>query len=235
MTSHQPQRVHAQTGDPRLLLASRSPRRRALLSEAGFAHEACHPGFEDGPLRPGKVTPGQWVASLAKLKAWAGARTPEARALLASSDVVVLGADTACVMDGVLIGTPGTAEEAAKMVRAFANREHEVVTGVALLRVERSGVEEGSRVLFADRALVRMGHLSESELEKYIASGAWQGKAGGYNIAERMQAGWDISFVGDQTSIMGLPMRRLAGALAGMGVVSCLPAFREKSLAGGGA
>jgi septum formation protein len=188
-----------------------------LLTEAGYAHEACHPGFEDGPLVPGKVTPAQWVASLAKLKAWAGARTPEAQQLLATSDLVVVGADTACVMDGVLIGTPQTAEQARAMVRAFANREHEVVTGVALLHVAQQGTQS-ARVLFADRALVRMGALSERELDAYVSSGAWQGKAGGYNIAERMQAGWDLSFEGDQTSIMGLPMARLARALATLGV-----------------
>jgi septum formation protein len=211
--------LHDQPGrTPRLLLASRSPRRRALLTEAGYAHEACHPGFEDGPLRPGKVTAGQWVASLAKLKAWAGARTPEAGALLETSDLVVLGADTACVMDGVLIGTPATADEAAAMVRAFANREHEVVTGVALMRVARGRAQDGARVLFADRALVRMGELSEAELAAYVASGAWAGKAGGYNIAERIAAGWDISFEGDVASIMGLPMRRLGGVLSRMGI-----------------
>lgn len=205
------------SGAPALLLASRSPRRRSLLAEAGFAHAACTPGFEDGPLRPGKVSASQWVASLAKLKAWAGAQTAEARELLQHGEVVVLGADTACVMNGVLIGTPRDADEAARMVRAFADREHEVVTGVAVLRVQRGG-NTTARTMFADRAIVRMGPLREDELEKYINTKQWQGKAGGYNIAERIAAGWEIAFEGDQTSIMGLPMKRVPGVLLRMGV-----------------
>lgn len=209
-----------------LLLASRSPRRRSLLTEAGFSHQVCSPGFEDGPLRPGAVSPSQWVASLAKLKAWAGTQTSEASALLATRDVVVLGADTACVMDGTLIGTPVDANEAAHMVRAFANREHEVVTGVAIVRCTRgmTGTAKRnesvaiSRTMFADVARVRMGAMSERELEAYIASNLWQGKAGGYNIAERIANGWDISFTGDQTSIMGLPMLRVPRMLRVFGV-----------------
>jgi septum formation protein len=211
---------------PQLLLASRSPRRRSLLTEAGYTHAACTPGFEDGPLRPGKVTPAQWVASLAKLKAWAGSQTPEARELLSQGSVVILGADTACVMDNLLIGTPRDADEAAKMVRAFANREHFVVTGVALARFTQSCTSSEltahqsmqCRMMFADTALVRIGDISQSQLDTYIESNLWQGKAGGYNIAERIAAGWDITYQGDQTSIMGLPMQRLPRALLKMGI-----------------
>jgi septum formation protein len=203
---------------PRVLLASRSPRRRALLDEAGIAHDITHPGFEDGVLVPGNVQPAQWVASLAYLKAWAGAASEAARA---GGGVVVLGADTACLMDDRLIGTPSSEAEAREIIRAFANRDHEVLTGVALLDLRGyDGLLEvlpaERRRMLVDRARVRVGEIHEDEVERYLRTGDWQGKAGAYNLSERLAAGWPIQFEGDHTTIMGLPMRALLRALDGM-------------------
>jgi septum formation protein len=190
---------------PRLLLASRSPRRRELLAAAGIEHIAAAPSFDDSALSPGRVaSPANWVMSLAYLKAWAQASAhPEA--------AVVLGSDTACVMDGAMIGTPQTLGEARAMIRAFASREHEVVTGVALIDRRDGGAV--ARHLFADAARVTMGALSDSDLENYLASGQWHGKAGGYNLLERIDAGWPLTYQGDPTTIMGLPMNRLVDRL----------------------
>ncbi|MCX5690049.1 MAG: Maf family protein [Planctomycetota bacterium] len=195
----------AATAMPRLLLASRSPRRRELLAAAGIDHVAAAPSFDDSALSPGKVaSPANWVMSLAYLKAWAQALAhPEAP--------VVLGSDTACVMDGAMIGTPQTLGEARTMIRAFANREHEVVTGVALIDRRDGGTPR--RHLFCDSALVTMGSLSDADLETYLAGGHWHGKAGGYNLLERIDAGWPLTYQGDPTTIMGLPMNRLVDRL----------------------
>lgn len=188
----------------RVVLASRSPRRTWLLGLAGITHETMLPGFEDGVLVPGKV-PGTLVpAALAYLKAWAVAQR------LGSAETgnrVVIGADTACTMDGSLIGTPTNADDARQMIRTFMDREHEVLTGVALVR------EGTKREMFVDRARVWMGRLSEEELMEYVDSGAWQGKAGGYNLLDRLNAGWPLRYEGDPTTIMGLPMKRLVGRL----------------------
>ncbi|MBS0196074.1 MAG: Maf family protein [Planctomycetes bacterium] len=191
--------------DRRVLLASRSPRRRELLSEAGVAHFAEHPGFDDAVLEPGEVGPEQWVASLAYLKAWAKSRESDAP--------VVIGADTACVMDGRLIGTPRHAAEAEGMIRGFMGRGHEVVTGVAIIS-RADGVEK--RSMFSEWATVRVGMLTEEQIAGYVASKAWEGKAGAYNLRERIDAGWPIEFTGDPTTIMGLPMRALMRRLSTM-------------------
>ncbi len=215
-----------------ILLASRSPRRRQLLDQWGFEHIALSPGFEDGMLTPGEVTPAQWVASLAYLKAWAGAMLPEAKS---GGGHLVVGADTTCVLDGKMLGTPTTVEEAEAMIRAFAQRIdlpegsasgaqhtgrlHEVLTGVAIVDVrEGDGLVPlaGTRTVFVDGARVRMGELTDQQISEYVASGEWKGKAGGYNLAERLAAGWPITFEGDQTTIMGLPMERLSKVLRGM-------------------
>jgi len=187
---------------PSLLLASRSPRRRTLLTDAGISHEAEHPGFEDGVLKPGHVSPAQWVMSLAFLKAWTKARQLSERR-------TVIGADTTCVLNGAMLGTPRDADEAGTMLRAFRRGPHEVITGVALVESTT-----GRRRLFADRAVVTFGDLADASIDAYVASGEWQGKAGAYNLAERLSAGWPITFQGDPSTIMGLPMGVLSRELA---------------------
>lgn len=214
----QPSNTNSQTPKPvavapvvvgrnlRLFLASRSPRRRELLAEAGYLFDFDHPGLEDSELPEGDVTPRQWVAALAYLKARAGLDV--ARATHRTPDIIV-GADTACVMNDRLIGTPITASEARNMIADFANREHEVVSGLALVCVK-----SGRRLLASDSARVWVGALSHTQIDDYISSGMWQGKAGAYNLTERTAAGWPIRYEGDPATIMGLPMTVLADRLA---------------------
>jgi len=191
---------------PPLLLASRSPRRRWLLTQAHIAHEAVHPGFDDAILIPGDIrSPSQWVCALAYLKAWTASHTASHR--------LILGADTACVMDGRMIGTPRDADEARAMIRDFTDRDHEVVTGVAL--IDRRGTIS-VRTLFSDLAHVRMGSLTDEAIETYIASEQWMGKAGAYNLLDRLGAGWPIEYTGDPTTIMGLPMNALVRRLSAL-------------------
>lgn len=211
-----------------LLLASRSPRRRELLRAHGFAHEVTTPGFEDGELEPGDASPRQWVAALATLKAWAGAREAAA---WQQGGRVVLGADTACLLDGTLVGTPTSHQQAGAMLRAFAQRSHDVLTGVAI--IDLRGLQLDSRALVSDAALmaavparrrrvfvdvatVTVGPLTDAQVDEYVATEAWKGKAGGYNFAERVDAGWPLAAMGDHATIMGLPMNKLAPLLRSM-------------------
>lgn len=204
----------ADAAQPLIWLASRSPRRRELLTAAGLRHVAEHPGLEDSELVPGAVTPREWVAALAYLKASAGAA-------IASGAVTertwVLGADTACVSGEAMIGTPHNVDEARAMMRTFRETEHEVVTGVALIELEPGvspTIVPARRSLFSTSALVRWGTVDDDEIERYLTSGQWQGKAGGYNLRERLEAGWPITFAGDPTGVMGLPMEALLRKLA---------------------
>lgn len=184
-----------------VFLASRSPRRRELLDKHGIKHTAAHPGFDDAILEPGRCTPRQWVAALAYLKASAGLSK-------AGHGPIVLGADTLCVKDGVMLGTPHSAQEASSILRSLSGGTHEVLTGVALI-----DTTTGRRHVFVDQARVHMGPLTEAMIESYVATGQWQGKAGGYNLRERLDAGWPITFEGDEGTIMGLPMRKLGDRL----------------------
>jgi septum formation protein len=198
---------------PRLILASQSPRRRQLLAEYGLVHEAVHPGIDDAELLPGRVAPAQWVAALAYLKAAAGLELLRGRGL--EGPLLILGADTACVKGSRLIGTPTDAAEAEETIRALQDGVHDVVTGVALIR--QSAPTAGiMRQIFADRARVTVGHIGEDRIREYVASEQWRGKAGGYNLVERIEAGWPIEYEGDPTTVMGLPMRALMERLASL-------------------
>jgi septum formation protein len=202
-------------GLPRLLLASQSPRRRLLLREHGVEHDAEHPGVDDGELSPGRVTPEQWVAALAYFKAAAGARKQAPPGPGAGGHHrLVLGADTVCVKNGELLGQPRDAQDARRMLKLLENGSHEVLTGVAIIdpRAEASGGGGGGvgwRHLFVDRARVRVGSIGDDKIQAYVASGEWRGKAGAYNLGERIAAGWPITYEGDPTTVMGLPMEAL--------------------------
>jgi len=193
-------------GGRRLFLASGSPRRRELLADAGVDFEVVRAGVDDGVLCRGRASPWEWAEALAYLKAAAGLSMVLARG--ESRAVVVLGADTVCVLDGEVIGQPRDAADAGRIIRAFRDREHEVVTGVALI-----DSETGEREMWHDTATVRLGALSDEAVDSYASSGAWRGKAGAYNLAERLAAGWPICFEGDATTVMGLPMGQLRGRL----------------------
>ncbi len=195
-----------------IVLASRSPRRRELLEAAGYAHVAIDPGVEDSHLRPGRVEPGEWAMALAYLKAAAGVGRAGELGIEAG---VVIGADTICVHGGRVFGKPGSADEARDMIRAFFDAEHDVITGVALLR---PGV--GERALFWRSVRVRVTAVPDETLNAYVDSGHWQGKAGGYNLRERLDDGWAIDADGDHGAVMGLPMSDLAPRLTALGIAA---------------
>lgn len=196
---------------PQLLLASSSPRRKRLLEEAGLPFEASHPGIDDGPLAPGEVSPEQWVASLAFLKASAG--IDALPALSRDEHWLVLGADTLVVQGNQLIGQPTDAEHAREIIRTLADNTHHVHTGVSILDPRK-----GERHLFVDSAQVTVGHIPDADIDGYLHTGLWKGKAGAYNLYERLDAGWPITFTGDPTTIVGLPMQRLILLLARLGI-----------------
>ncbi len=199
-------------GLPRVLLASRSARRRLMLEDAGIEHDLIDSGVDDGELRPGKVDAEHWVAALAYLKAAAARErvSQDGDAVRDARGMVVLGADTVVVDDGEIIGQPRDRADAERILRRLIGGEHEVLTGVAMVEVST-----GRRDLLVDRARVRVGSVAEAELQKYLDSGMWAGKAGAYNLAERVEAGWPIEVEGDPGTVMGLPMRRLEARLAG--------------------
>ena len=124
----------------------------------------------------------------------------------------LVAADTMCVDGARVIGKPADAAEARAMVSAFRGRTHRVVTGLCV--VDRAS---GVRTIRSDEAVVSLGALSDAEIDRYVASGDWRGKAGGYNYADRAAAGWPLACAGDPETVMGLPSRIVLGILGRQG------------------
>lgn len=187
-------------------LASASPRRRMLLLEAGFGVIVEPSDLDDGRLKRGDVSPGAWVMALAWFKARRVAERilPSTAFVQAESNRFVLAADTICVHEGRLLGQPGDAIEARGMMELMRDSTHTTLTGVCLF-----DPDPGRRFITFDEATVKMGAISDAAIEEYIGSGHWRGKAGAYNLSERIEAGWPIQCLGDPTTVMGLPMRKL--------------------------
>jgi septum formation protein len=191
-----------------LWLASASPRRTQLLREAGIQHEVIVPVIDDGRLQPGGCEPVRWVMSLAYLKARAAAEGLRERGV---SRGLVLGADTVCALsDGRILGQAASEGTARDMIRSVAGTAHQTITGVCVLSIHKGMTR---RLMVHDAAVVHVGDLTADQVEEYVVGGTWRGKAGAYNLAERVAAGWPIVCEGDPTTVMGLPMRRLPGWL----------------------
>jgi septum formation protein len=186
-----------------LHLASRSPRRRALLAELGIPFVVLEPGVEEEPSAGS--SPAEHAVSLALAKAQEVAgRVPRG---------LVLGADTVVLVDGRILGKPEDNGDAARMLRALAGRTHEVLTGLALLRRP-----DGRTLTGVSRTLVRMRALSEAEIQGYVATGEPHDKAGAYGIqgfasavVERVDGCW-FNVVGLPVALLGDLVRRMDGA-----------------------
>lgn len=181
-----------------LILASSSPRRVALLKEGGIESITHPPELDDGIFTCGTMKVDDWVKSLAMLKA------QHVQETYASDIGTILAADTVCVVDGNILGQPLDADDASGMIRSMRNRSHEVYTGWCLVSAD-------GQYAFCDCEIaeISIGEIQDDEIELYVASNQWQGKAGGYNLSEQVAAGWPITCKGDPTSVMGLPMERL--------------------------
>lgn len=183
----------------RLVLGSASPRRKDLLAHIGVVPDAILPPDIDEDPAPGEL-PRPYCARLAREKA---------QAVPAGPDDIVLTADTTVALGRRILGKPADAGEAAAFLIALGGRRHQVITAIAVRRGDRIWSRE---VVSA----VRMKRLSDTELNAYLASGEWQGKAGGYGI--QGLAGAFIPWIsGSFTAIMGLPVAETAALLATAG------------------
>jgi septum formation protein len=185
---------------PRLILASASPRRLALLAGIGVRPDAVIPADIDETPRKAEL-PRPYALRLAQEKA----------AVVASAQpqALVLAADTVVSVGRRILGKPADPAEAERFLRLLSGRRHRVTTGVCL----RLGLRAWSRRV---ETAVRFKRLSDAEIAAYVASGEWQGKAGGYAI-QGIAAAFVPWLSGSYTNVVGLPLTETAGLLAGAG------------------
>ncbi|SIO54852.1 septum formation protein [Rhodovulum sp. ES.010] len=183
----------------RLILGSASPRRRDLLAQIGVVPDAVCPADIDETPEKSEL-PRPYCARMAMEKA---------RAVSVAADELVLCADTTVAMGRRILGKPADAAEAAEFLFALSGRRHRVITAVAL----RLGDHVWERDVVTT---VRFKQLSDDEVNAYLASGDWQGKAGGYGI--QGMAGAFVPWInGSFSAVVGLPLAETAALLSGAG------------------
>lgn len=189
------------------ILGSGSPRRLDLLAQLGVQPDAIRaPDIDETPLKGELPVP--YCNRITREKV---------QAVEASPDDITLCADTTVALGRRILGKPATAAEAATFLYALSGRRHRVITSVAVRR--------GERILQRDVvSQVKVKRLSDVEVNAYLASGDWQGKAGGYAI--QGPAGAFIPWIsGSFTGIVGLPLSETAALLQAIGY----PLYREAS------
>lgn len=183
---------------PKLVLASASPRRRELLTGLGLAFEVRPADLDETP-HPGEA-PRDYVLRLALGKAAARAQEGE----------LVLAADTTVVLDGELLGKPTDPEDARRMLRKVAGREHTVYSGVALLETLGGRAAETGELVARSAAAVEtsgvvMADLSDGEIAWYVRTGEPLDKAGSYAV-QGIGALFVEAVHGSYTNVVGLPL-----------------------------
>lgn len=183
---------------PYLILASSSPRRRELLAEASYRFEVIQPhdSAECG-MCSGETAP-EMVARLAYQKA--------ADVVGRTAQGLVLGCDTVAQCAGQILGKPADERHARQMLDLLNGREHHVYSGICLWRVP-----DGQPLVEVERSTLAMRELSRHEIDEYLASGLWEGKAGAFGLQDRL--GWLEVVEGSESNVVGLPLERLADML----------------------
>ena len=192
---------------PTLVLASASPRRLRLLAQVGVEPDALRPTTIDESARRGEM-PRAYAARLARAKAEA------ARDQIANDKDIaaayVLAADTAVAVGRRILMKPSNIEEAARCLQLLSGRAHRVLTSVCLITPD-----DRVRQKIVDTR-VRFKHLTREEIEAYIASREWRGKAGGYAI-QGLAARFVREIIGSYSNVVGLPLYETAQLLDGQG------------------
>lgn len=208
-----------------LILASSSPRRRELLTEAGYSFNVIPPAEDVECGVCSEFGPAGLVTDLAFRKAVA-VRNQLAIASpplpFSPSPPLILAADTVAELDGFILGKPRDESDARAMLTQLSARDHRVLTGVCLIPLPyREGQGEGAhdREQLANVAplirvavtKLRMDKLTDTQLDEYIASGQWEGKAGAFGYQDRL--GWVHIVEGSESNVVGLPLELLAEML----------------------
>lgn len=192
---------------PKLVLASGSPRRLALLQQVGVEPDALLPAdVDETPAR--NEQPRKLAQRLADEKGRVAAKIAQARPELEGA--LVLAADTVVAVGRRILPKCELVDEAQECLRLLSGRAHRVYTGVTL--VTPKGAER--RRLVETR--VRFKRLSSDDVDAYLASGEWRGKAGGYAI-QGLAGAFVVNLVGSYPNVVGLPLYETLGLLTGEG------------------
>jgi septum formation protein len=187
-----------------LILASASPRRSQLMSEAGYEFTVVPPQVDESAFAAEKADPVEYAKrlALAKAKSVAG-KYPNS---------FVIGADTIVDFRGRIIGKAADAKEAAQITEKLFSEPHKVITGVAIVRLS-----DGTELVQSDSTTVYPRKMTPGQIAEHVKGGSWRDKAGAYAIQETGDE-FVEKIEGSLTNVMGLPMELLESLLAGLKV-----------------
>lgn len=207
----------------RLVLASQSPRRRALLAESGYRFAALAPreGAEEA-TDVHNLSPSEYVRALADVKALdvatrlcgkvSQARWDVAPCFDEASPYLVLACDSVAVCNGEILGKPNGRADAERMLRALSGSRHSVETGMTLRRVDledyATGPDARKIIRRVETSVLQMEKLSEEQLRSYLDGGLWEGKAGAFGYQDGND--WLELISGSASNVVGLPLEALA-------------------------
>jgi septum formation protein len=194
-------------GRPKLVLASGSPRRLALLNQAGIEPDALRPAEVDETPKKGEL-PRACATRLARAKAEAALRNIKLDEDLRGS--YILAADTVVAVGRRILPKAELVNEAEQCLRLLSGRNHRVYTGICIVTPK-----EGFRQRLIETR-VRFKRLSNEDIQGYIGSGEWRGKAGGYGV-QGIAGSFVVKMVGSYTNVVGLPLYESVSLLGGEG------------------
>jgi septum formation protein len=177
-----------------LILASQSPRRRQLLEEAGYTFQVIVPSPSAECGICSRETPPELVARLARQKA--------ADVAQGIDQGIVIGCDTVAECCGHILGKPKNRDHAREMLHMMRGREHSVYSGLCLWHRPHDEIH-----VQVDRTRLRMIDLPDEEIESYLDTDQWEGKAGAFGLQDRL--GWIEVVDGSESNVVGLPMEML--------------------------
>ena len=193
-----------------LVLASASPRRRRLMSEAGYEFTVVLPEVDESAFEADNAEPVEYAKLLALAKSKSVARK--------HPDSFVIGADTIVDFQGRIVGKAANAKEAEQITRKLFSAPHKVITGVTIVRLS-----DGTELVQSDSTTVYPKKMTAKQIADHIKGGSWRDKAGAYAIQETGDE-FVEKIDGSLTNVMGLPMELLESLLAGLKI------YAEKEL-----
>ena len=180
----------------KLILASASPRRKEILSKEGFDFEIVKSDYEEKGF---SSNPYKTALTFAYEKA------KDVFNKLGDSDSIVLGADTVVYLKGEILGKPIDREDAKRILNNLSGNKHKVITGYAL-------ISKNKTIVGYDKSTVIFNKLSESQIESYLDSNLYVGKAGAYGLQDG-EFNFVKKYVGSMNNIIGLPIEKIKKAL----------------------
>ncbi len=200
-----------------IILASASPRRKELLEQIGLEFEICPAKGEEiiSKSRPEEVVMELSAQKAKEVASMVKAYESGHEELMTPQDILVIGADTIVACDELILGKPVDEADARRMLALLSGRKHAVYTGVTFVFLDQNG--RAGAYTFYEKTVVTMKQLTETEIERYVATGEPMDKAGAYGIQGKC-AVYIEGIEGDYNNVVGLPVARIYKELQSLGI-----------------